>query len=75
MPAEAPAATTTGVIMPEDIVLLRQQVRHRMTGRDIGQEPEGVLQVRQQAHVRVREWRPRPGLEMFDGPGRIPRRE
>ena len=37
-----------------------------------GRNQNGMLQVRQQAHVRVRERRPRPGLEMFDGPGRIP---
>ena len=74
MPADAPAATTHLVVVPEGVVLLGQQVRHRVTGRDVGQEPERVLQVRQQAHVRIRERRPRAGLEVLDRLGRVLRR-
>ncbi len=53
-------------------MLLGQQVRHRVAGRDVGQEPERVLQVGQQAHIRIRKRRPRAGLEMLDRLGRVP---
>jgi hypothetical protein len=41
------------VVVPEGIVLLGQQVRHRVAGRDVGEEPERVLQVGQQGHDKV----------------------
>ena len=44
-----------------------QQLRHRVAGRDVRKEPERVLQVGQQAHVRVRERRLRARLQMLDG--------
>ena len=59
------------VVVPEGVVLLGQQVRHRVAGRDVGQEPERVLQVGQQADIRIRKRRPRAGLEMLDL-GRVP---
>ena len=34
------------VLVPEGVVLLGEQVRHRVTGRDIRQKPERVLHVR-----------------------------
>ena len=42
-----------------------------MTGGDGGQEPERVLHVGKQAHVRVRERGPRPGLETVMGGGQV----
>src|SRR4051812_5811748 len=59
------------VPVPEGVVLLSQQVRHRLTGRDVRQKPERVLQVRQQARVRIRERRPRARLEGLDGLRRV----
>ena len=43
------------VVMPEHVLLLGEQVRHRVAGGHIRQEPERVLQVGQQANVGVRE--------------------
>ncbi len=58
--------------MPEDVLLLGQQVGHGVTGRDVGQKPERVLEIRQQAHVRIRKRRARAGLKVFHRLGRIP---
>ena len=38
-------------------MLLGKQVRHRMTSGDVGQEPERVLQVRQEPDIGVRKRR------------------
>ena len=45
------------VVVPEGVLLLREQVRHRMTGGDTREEPERVLQVRQKPDVGVRKRR------------------
>ena len=59
------------VLVPEGVVLFGQQVRHRVARRDVGQKPERVLEVGQQAHVRIRERRPRAGLQALDGLRRV----
>ena len=57
--------------MPKDVVLFRQQVPHRMAGRDVGQEPERVLQIGQHAHIRIGKRWPRTRLQMLGRFGRI----
>lgn len=52
-----------GKVVPEHILSFTEQVRHRLARSDIGQEPECMLQVRQQTDIRVREWRASPRLE------------
>jgi hypothetical protein len=59
------------VVMPENVLLFCQQVRHRVTRRDVGQKPERVLEIRQQGDVRIWERCSRPGLELFHCLGRI----
>ena len=59
------------VVVPEDVVLLRQQVRHRVTGRNVGHKPERVLQVGQQAHVRIGKRWPRAGLQVLHRRGHV----
>ena len=54
------------VFAPEGVVPLAQQVCHSVTGRHIRQEPEGVLQIRQEPHIRVGKWGAGSGLEAFD---------
>src|SRR5205823_4256778 len=51
---------------------LGEQIRHRVTGGDVGEEPERVLQVGQQADIRIWKRWPRARLEMLDRPGRVP---
>jgi hypothetical protein len=45
------------VVVPEHVLLLREQVRHCLAGSNVGQEPERVLEVRQEPDIGVREWR------------------
>ena len=45
------------VVVPEHVLLLREQVRHCLAGSNVGQEPERVLKVRQESDIGVREWR------------------
>ena len=42
-----------------------------MAGRDVGEEPERVLKVGQQAHIRIWKRWPRASLEMLDRPGSV----
>ena len=51
------------VVVPEHIVFFGQKIRHRVTGRDVRQKPERVLEIGQQARVRVWKRRPRTGLQ------------
>ena len=45
------------IVVPEHVLLLRKQVRHRFASSNVGQEPERVLQVRQEPDIGVRERR------------------
>ncbi len=51
------------VTVPENVVPLGEQVRHRPTCRDVGEKPERVLQVGEQPRIRIGEWWRRFRLE------------
>ena len=47
-------------------MLLCEQVCHSVAGGNVWEEPERVLQVGQQTHIRIRKRRPRTRLQILD---------
>ena len=44
------------VVVKEDVLLLSEQIRHRVARRHRWKEPERVVEVWQKSYVGVREW-------------------